>query len=143
MILNFLFDFYIHILGYGFSDGAIRKGLNPFHVAVIFKNLMEKLGFKKYFIQGGDWGSVIISHMAILFPEKLLGIHSNMPYSRTPKAVVKTIISSYLPKVFLSANEDVDSFNVQKSRKFWESENAYGKIQGTKPDTVGELFRFK
>lgn len=41
-------------------------------IAVIFKNLMQRLGFEKFYVQGGDWGSVIASDMAVLFPEKLV-----------------------------------------------------------------------
>lgn len=30
---------------------------------------MRRLGFKKYYAQGGDWGSAIGSNMATLFPD--------------------------------------------------------------------------
>lgn len=47
-------------------------------MAVIFKNLMNRLGHKKYYVQGGDWGAVIGSSMATLFQNEVLGYHSNM-----------------------------------------------------------------
>lgn len=134
-----LLEIFLLIPGFGFSDAAVRKGLGTTHMGVIFKNLMEKLGFKKYYIQGGDWGAIIISQMAVLYPDKILGVHSNMPYARNPMGVLKIMISSYFPKIFLKGIEDVNTFNVTNSLKFWESENAYSKIQATKPDTVGKL----
>lgn len=31
---------------------------------------MLRLGFNKFYVQGGDWGSVIARNLAILFPNK-------------------------------------------------------------------------
>lgn len=33
---------------------------------------MQRLGFEKFYVQGGDWGAIIASDMAVLFPEKLV-----------------------------------------------------------------------
>lgn len=37
--------------------------------ARIFHKLMERLGFTEYYVQGGDWGSLITSNMAQMKPE--------------------------------------------------------------------------
>lgn len=109
-------------------------------MAIIFKNLMEKLGFKQYYVQGGDWGSIIASSMAVLCPEKLLGMHNNMPISQTTISKIKLIISSVFPKLFLKDGEDVQYFDVKKNQAFWATEDAYSRIQATKPDTIGKFF---
>lgn len=31
---------------------------------------MTRLGFNKFYVQGGDWGSIIVRNMATYFPEK-------------------------------------------------------------------------
>ncbi|KAG5895739.1 hypothetical protein JTB14_029509 [Gonioctena quinquepunctata] len=54
--------------GYGFSDAAVRPGLSSVHMTVIMNNLMQRLGFEKYYVQGGDWGALIAGEMSILFP---------------------------------------------------------------------------
>jgi juvenile hormone epoxide hydrolase len=41
--------------GFGFSQGAKKKGLSPDKIAVIMRNLMERIGIEKYYIQAGDW----------------------------------------------------------------------------------------
>jgi len=41
-----------------------------FQIAVIFKNLMLRLGFKKFYTHGGDWGSAVVAHLSSLFPDK-------------------------------------------------------------------------
>jgi non-heme chloroperoxidase len=40
---------------------------------------MERLGYKRYVSQGGDWGSVVADVMARQAPPGLLGIQVNMP----------------------------------------------------------------
>lgn len=52
-----------------FFQAAIRPGLGAPQVAVIMRNLMLRLGYKQFFIQGGDWGALIGSNIATLFPK--------------------------------------------------------------------------
>ncbi|KAI4471858.1 epoxide hydrolase 1-related [Holotrichia oblita] len=40
--------------GYGFSDAAAKPGLSAVKMSAIFRNLMHRLGFNKFYIQGGD-----------------------------------------------------------------------------------------
>lgn len=69
--VNFVFEVIAPSLpGYGFSEGASKPGLGAAQVAVVMKNLMERIGFKKFYVQGGDWGAVIASHMGTLFPKR-------------------------------------------------------------------------
>lgn len=113
-------------------------------MAVIFNNLMNKIGFKKYYIQGGDWGSIITENMAILFPENVTGVLSNMPLARTPMATIKAILLNYFPSLILTEDEykNKDKFNLKKKVTFWEGESGYGHIQSTKPDTIGTFVKF-
>ena len=41
--------------------------------------LMDRLGYKRYVAQGGDWGNAVTEQMALLQPPGLIGIHTNMP----------------------------------------------------------------
>ena len=47
------------LLKFGFSGPAIRPGLGANETADVLKTLMQKLGFEKFYTQGGDWGSII------------------------------------------------------------------------------------
>lgn len=40
--------------GYGFSEGASKPGLNTAEIGQIFNTLMKRLGFEKYYLQGGE-----------------------------------------------------------------------------------------
>lgn len=71
------YDFTIEVVvpslpGYGFSDGASKPGLGPPEMGHIFNKLMKRLGFNRYYVQGGDWGSIIATSMATLYPERYL-----------------------------------------------------------------------
>jgi hypothetical protein len=39
---------------------------------------MQRLGYKAYVAQGGDWGNAMSETMALQQPPGLLGIHTNM-----------------------------------------------------------------
>lgn len=43
--------------GFGFSDGAAKRGMGPEKMAVVMRNLMVRLELPKFFIQAGDWVS--------------------------------------------------------------------------------------
>lgn len=45
------------------------SGFNSLDAARIFLKLMERLGFTEFYLQGGDWGSLITSNMAQMKPE--------------------------------------------------------------------------
>ncbi|KAJ8730612.1 hypothetical protein PYW08_002025 [Mythimna loreyi] len=71
--------------GFGFSDGATRPGLGEIEMAAVLRNLMRRLGFEKFYCQGGDFGALIANNMVTLYPEEILGYHTNFPVSLAPE----------------------------------------------------------
>ena len=69
---DFVFEVVVPSLpGYGFSSAAAKPGLDLAQTARIFRRLMtERLGFDKFYTQGGDWGSGVTSNLAVLYPER-------------------------------------------------------------------------
>jgi pimeloyl-ACP methyl ester carboxylesterase len=65
--------------GYGFSGKPTTPGWGPDRIARAWVVLMNRLGYKKYVAQGGDWGALITDLMGVLAPPELLAIHTNMP----------------------------------------------------------------
>ncbi|XP_056291455.1 epoxide hydrolase 1 isoform X2 [Pseudoliparis swirei] len=56
------------IPGYGYSDAPHKQGFDSLAAARIFLTLMERLGFSQFYLQGGDWGSLITTNMAQMKP---------------------------------------------------------------------------
>jgi juvenile hormone epoxide hydrolase len=56
--------------GYGFSSAASRPGLGASQMAVVFHTLMQqRIGAHKFIVQGGDWGSIIATNLAQMYPD--------------------------------------------------------------------------
>src|SRR5262249_49472561 len=70
--------------GYGFSGKPTAPGWNPVRIAKAWTTLMNRLGYKKFVAQGGDWGNAVSEQMALQAPEGLLAIHTNMAATVPP-----------------------------------------------------------
>ncbi|XP_026738426.1 juvenile hormone epoxide hydrolase-like [Trichoplusia ni] len=124
--------------GYGFSDGAVRPGMGAPHIGIVMRNLMNRLGYKRYYVQGGDWGSVIGTSLATFFPEEVLGYHANIGLVLSTKAMVWQAIGSLWPSLIMDDLSLVDRiYPLSKTLSFQVRESGYLHIQASKPDTVG------
>uniref|UniRef100_A0A182NAI9 Epoxide hydrolase N-terminal domain-containing protein n=1 Tax=Anopheles dirus TaxID=7168 RepID=A0A182NAI9_9DIPT len=135
---DFVFEVIVPSLpGYGWSQGSAKKGLSPSEVAIVMKNLMSRVGFEKFYIQGGDWGSLIGNVIATYFQENVLGVHLNMCSIMTPLSWPKSILASFRPSLFI--DERYTEFYYPLGSKFASmiEESGYMHIQATKPDTIG------
>mgnify|MGYP005984319255 CR=1 FL=1 len=138
---NFVFEVIVpSIPGYGFSQAAVRPGLGAPQMAVIFKNLMKRLGFEKYYVQGGDFGAIILHQMSVLYPESVLGFHSNMCVVYTPLAVLKTLVGAVYPTWFTRQDHVERVYPLTHYFSFKLEESGYFHVQTTKPDTLGKYW---
>nr|Q6U6J0.1 RecName: Full=Juvenile hormone epoxide hydrolase; Short=bommo-JHEH [Bombyx mori]AAQ87024.1 juvenile hormone epoxide hydrolase [Bombyx mori] len=123
--------------GYGFSDAAVRPGLAAAEVAVIFKNLMARLGYKQYYVQGGDWGALIGSAMATSFPKEIIGFHSYMALTLSPAATFLEFVGALFPSLIVEPELANRLYPLSEKYSTLLEELGYMHIQATKPDTVG------
>ena len=72
-----IFPLFWPAIGFGFSDPSAKEGMDSIRVARMFKELLLRLGHEKFYTQAGDWGAAITMAMAILYPENVLGYHTN------------------------------------------------------------------
>lgn len=126
------------IPGFGFSEAPEIQGFSAVNCARVFHKLMLRLDHRKYYVQGGDWGSVIGCHLSMLYPSAVKGFHFNMMNSgRSPLTWIKLLIGSLAPSLLFD-KEDVRAQFPLKSAvmKLWR-EFGYFHLQATKPDTIG------
>ncbi|XP_017471734.1 PREDICTED: juvenile hormone epoxide hydrolase 1-like [Rhagoletis zephyria] len=128
--------------GFGWSQGASKIGFGPAQIAVVLRNLMQRIGLDRFLVQGGDWGSVIGSNMAALFPQNVLAYHSNWCISLSPLALVTKTLCALFPRLYLDSEqrEFFRSFSDEKS--YLLEETGYVHLQATKPDTIGTVLSY-
>ncbi|CAH0598206.1 unnamed protein product [Chrysodeixis includens] len=134
---NFVFEVIVPSLpGFGFSQGAVRPGLSPNQIAVIMRNLMQRLGHKYYYVEGNGIGHNVGADLATIFPNEVLGFHSSSPVVPTNRAYLTWILGALWPTFV--ANGDADKlYPLGDKIKFYLEESGYLHLQATKPDTIG------
>ncbi|MFJ4652842.1 epoxide hydrolase family protein [Nocardia sp. NPDC088792] len=61
--------------GFGFSAAPRELGMKPRTVARMWVELMARLGYERYGVQGGDLGAYVVQEMAIAAPDRIVGVH--------------------------------------------------------------------
>lgn len=111
--------------GYGFSGRPSRPGFGPEHVAGLWAQLMEGLGYQRFGAQGSDWGAAVSMWLASRFPDRVSGLHVNFipGFYRPP-------LGDGQPP--LSAEETAFLDN---AAAWFDAEGGYHHLQSTKPQT--------
>jgi pimeloyl-ACP methyl ester carboxylesterase len=118
--------------GHGFSAKPTELGWDPIRIAKAWVVLMERLGYTRYVAQGGDWGNAVTEQMALLKPEGLLGIHTNMP-ATVPPDVSKALASGGPKPDGLAAEED-RAYDILEH--FFATGTGYAGEMGNRPQTL-------
>jgi pimeloyl-ACP methyl ester carboxylesterase len=90
--------------GFGFSGKPTTGGWDPGRIARAQVTLMKRLGYEKFFAQGGDWGGMITDLIAVQSPENVLGIATNFPIG-VPAEIEKGAFAGAPAPSGLSAEE--------------------------------------
>ncbi|CAB3398505.1 unnamed protein product [Caenorhabditis bovis] len=128
------------IPGYGWSESPKKTGFSQLACARVFRKLMNRLGFDKFYMQGGDWGGIVNMLIAKAWPESVVALHLNMIPIMPGSSIVGTfidIVGSFFPSVFFSSPTLSKSHNFFTKALNLIAETGYMHIQATKPDTVG------
>jgi pimeloyl-ACP methyl ester carboxylesterase len=118
--------------GYGFSGKPTDLGWDPIRVAKAWITLMDRLGYKKYVAQGGDWGNAVTEQMALLQPAGLIGIHTNMPATVPPDIDAAALSGAPMPAGF-SADE---KYAYEQLAFFYKHGLGYASEMANRPQTL-------
>ena len=85
---------------------------------------MQRLGYKSYVAQGGDWGSMVTHQIALNQGENCLAVHVNMPLAGPDPDTMDD----------MTATEQAALTNMAD---YFEEGSGYSKQQSTRPQTIG------
>jgi epoxide hydrolase len=108
--------------GYGLSGPIGETGWTDGRVAKAFTELMARLGYERYGVQGGDVGAFVAPEMGRLAPDNVIGVHVN-------------------GLVTFPTGEEVSLTERERQRmaefqRFQDDLSGYLQIQGTRPQTI-------
>lgn len=110
--------------GFAWSGPTHSSGWDVRRIARAFAELMQRLGYKRFLVHGGDWGSLIATEMAIADPKAVLGLHLNFVLIRPPVQ----------PELGVS---DEERLTMTRRSAETAEEFAYDALQSTKPQSLG------
>lgn len=110
--------------GFGFSDKPTGTGWGVERIAAAWIGLMKRLGYQRYFAQGGDWGAAVTTAIGMLAPPECAGVHLNMPLI-------------YPDKADLAQLTEAEQASVAAMKFYRSSDSGYAKQQRTRPQTLG------
>jgi len=110
--------------GYGFSDRPTEPGWTVHRIAAAWRELMDRLGYRRYGAQGSDWGTSITTSMGQQDTGLLAGIHVMPPIAAPDPATFDD----------LTPAEETALADLRNAEAH---ESGYTEEMTTKPQTVG------
>jgi epoxide hydrolase len=113
--------------GYGFSGPLTETGWTDGRTAAALAELMDRLGYDRYGVQGGDVGAFIGPLIGRMAPGRVIGVHVNalVTFPSDDPAAMAALTES--ERTRLAAME-----------KWQQRSSAYMQVQGTRPQTIGQ-----
>jgi len=96
--------------GFGFSGPTTTRGWGPRRMAKALIVLMDRLGYSRYGIQGGDWGSAVAQAMAYQAPAHVIGLHLNLIFVPPPNPEAAAQMSDAERKRYSYFDREESSF---------------------------------
>jgi pimeloyl-ACP methyl ester carboxylesterase len=118
--------------GHGFSGKPRETGWDPIRIAKAWAVLMERLGYDRYVAQGGDWGNAVTEQLALLKPDGLLGIHTNMPATLSPE--ISAGVQGGEPTPEGLSDDEKKAYEILVH--FFATGTAYAQEMGLRPQTL-------
>jgi pimeloyl-ACP methyl ester carboxylesterase len=111
--------------GHGLSGRPGAPGWTDGHVAKAFTELMGRLGYGRYGVQGGDVGAFIAPQMGRLEPAHVIGVHLN---------ALVTFPSG--DPADMAGFTDAEQERLARHKHFQDELMGYMHVQGTRPQTI-------
>ncbi len=110
--------------GFCFSDQPTEPGWNVTKIARAWNALMLRLGYERYFAQGGDWGSIITTEIGVQNIGNCKGLHLTMPIVMPDPAT-------------LDQPSELERQALRAQKFYQRHDSGYSRQQSTRPQTLG------
>ncbi|MET7826045.1 epoxide hydrolase 1 [Streptomyces sp. NBC_01281] len=120
------------IPGFGLSGPTRDTGWEFTRVAAAFATLMERLGYRRYGAQGGDWGGAVSRELGRAHPDRLIGVHLNLlPGSSATTEPTAGELAALSPE-----ERERTRASWRRGQDWNREEGGYAAIQATRPQTL-------
>jgi pimeloyl-ACP methyl ester carboxylesterase len=115
--------------GFAFSSPMRDRGWDTARTARAFAELMRRLGYDRYGVQGGDLGAFVAPELGHVDPDHLVGIHVNAAsYGFIPwRDVDESELATFT---------DVERERLERIKRFQSEGSAYFQVHATRPQTI-------
>ncbi|UGT40559.1 epoxide hydrolase [Nocardia yamanashiensis] len=114
--------------GHGFSGPLTETGWHDGKVAGALAELMARLGYDRYGVQGGDHGAFIAPRLGREHADHVLGVHAN--------ALVTFPTGD---PADMAALTDAERQRLGAMKRFQDNGSAYMNLAGSRPNTLAQL----
>jgi len=113
------------IPGFAFSGPTTEAGWDVSRIARAWAELMRRLGYERYGVQGGDWGARISPELARIEPERVAGLHVNAFVAMPSGSADET-----------DGLTKAEQARLAKLGDWWSERSGYSVIQSSRPQTL-------
>ncbi len=113
--------------GFGFSGPVTEAGWDTTRIASAWAELMGRLGYQRYGVQGGDVGAAVSPEVGRVAPQQVVGVHVNGSIGAPLHGPDEAEQASMT---------DVERDRVARVTAFMQEEFGYISIQSTRPQTL-------
>lgn len=110
--------------GYGFSDKPTRPGWSVERIGMAWAALMARLGYDRYFAQGGDWGAAVTAALGVQDAGHCAAIHLNLVGARPDRSSQEDF-----------TEKEQAALEALAEHQRWGT--GYSNQQSTRPQTLG------
>lgn len=116
--------------GFGFSTPLSGPGWDTPRIAGAFAELMTRLGYDTFAVQGGDIGADVTPELGRIAPGRVIGVHVNGALGQFATEVDDEAYAALTP---------VEQDRLARVGQFMQDEFGYIAIQSTRPGLIGVM----
>lgn len=115
--------------GVAFSGPTTEAGWNTRRIARAFLELMTRLGYDRFAVQGADVGAIVGPELARLAPERVIGVHVNA-------ATLGFIPLGPVDPSELATFTPAERERLDRLRRFLDEQFGFNQLQSQQPQLV-------